>query len=70
MSGCPEAALDLAARVLKPGGAFVIKLLPGSDERAYLDALRRRFASVRRLKPPASRADSAEFFLVGTGFTG
>ena len=65
-----EAALDLAGRVLKPGGAFVIKLLPGSDERAYLDALRRRFASVRRLKPPASRADSAEFFLVGTGFRG
>ena len=65
-----EAALDLAGRVLKPGGAFVIKLLPGSDERGYLDALRRRFASVRRLKPPASRADSAEFFLVGTGFRG
>jgi 23S rRNA (uridine2552-2'-O)-methyltransferase len=65
-----EAALDFAGAVLKPGGAFVAKLLPGSDERAFLEALRRRFASVKRVKPPASRADSAEFFVVGRGFKG
>ena len=65
-----EAALDFAGSVLKPGGAFVTKLLPGSDERSFIEALRRRFAAVKRVKPPASRADSAEFFLVATGFEG
>lgn len=65
-----EAALAFADEVLKPGGAFVAKAFQGREERALEAGLRRRFATVRRLKPPASRAESAEFFFVGTGFRG
>ncbi len=65
-----EAALELACEVLKPGGAFVIKLRQGSGEPEYFNEVRRRFATARRIKPPSSRPESAEFFVVGTGFKG
>jgi 23S rRNA (uridine2552-2'-O)-methyltransferase len=63
-----EAALLFATEVLRPGGAFIVKIFQGGGENAYQDELRRRFATVRRIKPPASRSDSAEFYFVATGF--
>lgn len=65
-----EAALALALAVLKPGGAFVTKLFQGAGEVEYVAALRRHFATVRRIKPPASRAESSELYLAATGFKG
>jgi len=65
-----ETAYDFAARVLVPGGAFVCKLFQGGAERTLLDMLKRDFAKVRHAKPPASRADSSETYLVATGFRG
>ena len=65
-----EAAHDFARQVLKPGGAFVAKVLQGGTERTLLDQLKRDFAKVRHVKPAASRADSAEMYVVGTGFRG
>lgn len=65
-----ELALDFALKVLAPGGGFVCKVFQGGSERALLDALKQRFASVRHAKPPASRKDSAELYVVATGFRG
>ena len=65
-----EAALLFASEVLKPGGAFVAKMLQGGQEQQFQNELRRHFAVVRRLKPPSSRQASAEFFFVATGFKG
>ena len=66
--GLAEAAHHFAAQVLKPGGTFVAKVLRGGTERTLLDLLKRDFAKVRHVKPEASRADSAEMYVVGTGF--
>ena len=63
-----EIALDFARRVLAPGGAFVAKVLQGGTEKEMLAALKRDFAVVRHVKPPASRKDSAELYVVATGF--
>lgn len=63
-----EAAFLLACEVLAPGGAFATKVFQGSDEPALFNAMNERFTSVRRFKPKASRSDSVEMFLVGTGF--
>jgi 23S rRNA (uridine2552-2'-O)-methyltransferase len=65
-----ELALDFALRVLAPGGGFVAKVLQGGSEKSFLDTLKRRFAAVRHAKPPASRKDSAELYVVATGFRG
>lgn len=65
-----EAAHEFARSVLVPGGAFVAKVFQGGGERDLIAALRRDFAEVRRVKPPASRAESAEFYVVATGFCG
>jgi 23S rRNA (uridine2552-2'-O)-methyltransferase len=65
-----EAAFDFAQGVLAPGGAFVVKVLHGGTEADLLARLKRAFAKVRHVKPPASRADSAELYLVATGFRG
>jgi 23S rRNA (uridine2552-2'-O)-methyltransferase len=65
-----ETALAFAREVLRPGGAFVAKIFQGGSENALQDELRRAFATVRRIKPPASRSDSAEFYFVATGFKG
>ena len=65
-----ETAYALAAEVLSPGGAFVCKLFQGGAERDLLQRLKRDFAQVRHAKPPASRADSSETYLVATGFRG
>jgi 23S rRNA (uridine2552-2'-O)-methyltransferase len=68
--GLAETAHDFARQVLKPGGTFVAKVLRGGTERTLLDRLKRDFAKVRHVKPEASRADSAEMYVVGTGFRG
>ena len=65
-----EAALDFAEGVLAPGGGFVAKVLQGGSEKALLDRLKRGFAKVRHVKPPASRKDSAELYVVATGYRG
>lgn len=65
-----EAALDFARQVLKPGGAFVCKVLRGGTETAMLAQMKRDFSTVRHVKPAASRADSAELFVVATRFRG
>jgi 23S rRNA (uridine2552-2'-O)-methyltransferase len=65
-----EAAADFAGQVLAPGGAFVCKVLQGGTEAALLAELKREFASVKHVKPPASRSDSAELYLLAQGFRG
>jgi 23S rRNA (uridine2552-2'-O)-methyltransferase len=65
-----EAAAAFAAEVLKPGGAFLAKVIQGGTETELLAALKRDFASVRHVKPPASRKDSAELYVLATGFRG
>lgn len=63
-----EAAAEFAIDVLAPGGAFLCKVFQGGTERALLDRLKRAFTSVKHVKPPASRVESAELYLVATGF--
>ena len=65
-----EAAHLFAKEVLAPGGAFVAKVLQGGTETALLAELKRDFARVAHVKPAASRSDSAEMYLVATGFRG
>ena len=65
-----EAAHHLAKEILSKGGAFVVKLLQGGTENEFIALLRADFAEVKRIKPPASRAESAEFYVVATGFRG
>lgn len=65
-----EAAADFAFRVLSPGGGFVAKVLQGGAEAGLQAGLKRRFARVANVKPPASRPDSAEKYVVATGFRG
>jgi 23S rRNA (uridine2552-2'-O)-methyltransferase len=66
--GLAEAAAHFACDVLRPGGTFVAKVLQGGTERDLLDLLKKRFATVRHVKPPASRSDSAELYVLATGF--
>jgi 23S rRNA (uridine2552-2'-O)-methyltransferase len=68
--GLAEEALAFAVEVLAPGGAFVAKVFQGGSERELLAALKRDFAQVRHMKPPASRKDSAELYVVASGFRG
>ena len=68
--GLAEAAHHFARAILKQGGTFVAKVLRGGTERLLLDQLKRDFAKVRHVKPEASRADSAEMYVVATGFRG
>ena len=65
-----EAALDFAREVLKPGGAFVCKVQRGGTEGQLLQTMKKDFREVRHIKPPASRSDSAEMYVVATGFRG
>lgn len=65
-----EAAYAFAREILAPGGAFIGKVLRGGTEHTLLRALRRDFAMVRHVKPPASRKDSAEIYVIATGFRG
>ena len=65
-----EAAAEFARDLLAPGGTFLAKVLQGGTEAALLASLKRDYKSVKHVKPPASRADSAELYLLATGFRG
>ena len=68
--GLLEVAVDFAVEGLAPGGAFVGKVLQGGTENQLLALLKRNFKVVKHAKPPASRSDSAEVYVVATGFKG
>jgi 23S rRNA (uridine2552-2'-O)-methyltransferase len=68
--GLVEAAADFAIATLRPGGSYVAKAFQGGETAEVLKLLRARFAQVRHVKPKASRADSAEVYLVATEFKG
>ena len=68
--GLVEAALDLAEDILVPRGTFLAKVLQGGASRELVARLNRSFAKVRHVKPKASRADSAEMYVLATGFRG
>ncbi len=65
-----EMALDFAMQILAPGGAFVAKVFQGGSEKQILDGLKKNFSSVRHAKPPASRKESSELYVVAQGFRG
>ena len=66
--GLIEAGLDMATRILRPGGSFVAKVLAGGGDGALTQSLRRHFRSVKHVKPPASRKGSSEWYVVAQGF--
>ena len=63
-----EAGLEFAKEVLRPGGAFVAKVLAGGADSQLVAELKRHFASVKHAKPPASRKDSSEWYVIAQGF--
>jgi 23S rRNA (uridine2552-2'-O)-methyltransferase len=63
-----EAAAQFACEVLAPGGDFVCKVFQGGTEKDLLDRLKRAFTAVKHVKPPASRTESAEMYVVALGF--
>ena len=65
-----ELAIDFAREVLAPGGFFMAKVFQGGTEGQLLTNLKRDFATVRHVKPEASRAGSAELYVLATGFRG
>ena len=65
-----EIAVEFGCGVLAEGGSFVAKVFQGGAEGELLADLKRRFASVRHIKPPASRDESPETYVVATGFRG
>ena len=65
-----EAGLEFAKEVLRPGGAFVAKVLAGGADHELVAELKRNFATVKHAKPPASRKDSSEWYVVAQGFKG
>lgn len=67
-AGLSEAAGAAAAKALKTGGAFLVKAFEGEGSAGLRQRLQREYATVRRLKPSASRAQSSEFYLLAQGF--
>lgn len=65
-----ESALDFAESVLAEGGSFVAKVFQGGSERQMLERMKRTFRTVRHAKPPASRKESSELYVVAQGFRG
>ena len=68
--GLAEMALAFAVEMLEPGGGFVAKVFQGGSERQMLEKMKRSFGQVRHAKPPASRKESSELYVVATGFKG
>jgi len=68
--GLLEIALDFADHVLARGGIFLAKAFRGGSDRQFQNLLNQRFDKVRYLKPPASRSESVETYVLGTGFRG
>lgn len=65
-----EAGADFAGRILRPGGAFVAKVLAGGADSTLVAGLKRDFTTVKHAKPPASRKDSSEWYVIAQGFKG
>jgi len=65
-----EAAYEFARTALAPGGSFVAKVFQGGTEKELLQRMKKDFASVKHAKPPASRQESAEIYVVAQGFRG
>ena len=65
-----EAGLEFAKEVLRPGGAYVAKVLAGGADHELVAELKRTFATVKHAKPPASRKGSSEWYVVAQGFKG
>lgn len=68
--GLVEAGLQFATEVLRPGGAFVAKVLAGGADNQLVAEMKRHFSTVKHAKPPASRKDSSEWYVVAQGFKG
>ena len=68
--GLVEAGLLFATEVLRPGGAYVAKVLAGGADSALVAEMKRHFATVKHAKPPASRKDSSEWYVIAQGFKG
>ena len=68
--GLVETAADFAIASLAPGGTFVAKVLAGGTDTALLALLKRHFTTVKHAKPPASRKDSSEWYVIAKGFKG
>jgi 23S rRNA (uridine2552-2'-O)-methyltransferase len=68
--GLVEVAVDFAAQILRPGGAFVAKVLAGGADNNLVATLKRLFTTVKHAKPPASRKDSSEWYVIAQGFKG
>ena len=68
--GLVEAGLQFATEVLRPGGAFVAKVLAGGADHGLVAEMKRHFTTVKHAKPPASRKDSSEWYVVAQGFKG
>ena len=65
-----ELGLEFAKDVLRPGGAYVAKVLAGGTDNQLLSELKQHFATVKHAKPPASRKDSSEWYVIAQGFKG
>ena len=65
-----EAGMEFAREVLRPGGAYVAKVLAGGADNNLVAELKRHFATVKHAKPPASRKDSSEWYVIAQGFKG
>jgi len=65
-----EAGMEFAAEVLRPGGAYVAKVLAGGADNSLVAQLKRHFTTVKHAKPPASRKDSSEWYVIAQGFKG
>jgi len=68
--GLVEAGMQFAVEVLRPGGAFVAKVLAGGADSNLVADLKRHFSTVKHAKPPASRKDSSEWYVIAQGFKG
>ena len=68
--GLVEAGLEFAKEILRPGGTFVAKVLAGGADNQLVADLKRHFTAVKHAKPPASRKDSSEWYVVAQGFKG
>jgi 23S rRNA (uridine2552-2'-O)-methyltransferase len=68
--GLAETAAQFAREVLAPGGAFLCKMFQGGTEKELLADLKRDFEVVRHVKPPASRKESTELYMLAMGFRG
>jgi len=65
-----EAGMLFATEVLRPGGAYVAKVLAGGADNNLVAELKRHFTTVKHAKPPASRKDSSEWYVIAQGFKG